>query len=343
MEFHTRPGTSQESAIEESFAHIAQAELYGLDSIWLAESHFSPDRSLLTSPLVVASAALAKTSRIKVGTAVQVLPLGNPIRMTEEVATVDHIGKGRFQFGVGRSGLPGAYEGYGISYSESRERCYEYLEIMVHAWKSDRFSYTGKFYSYDDVSVVPKPYQNPHPPIRIAATTNDTFSVIGKMGYGLFIGLRGQGISELKDSLDIYKKAWKDAGLEDDVDIVLRIPVYVAETASEAQSVPQKSFMRQFQRLGNQLVRSANQTGTDPSEERTERGNELAKLDWEDVLEERVAVGTYDMVIKRLQYLKDTLSLRGIAAEFNAGELIPRDKMESSLKLFCERVIPAFR
>ena len=65
---------------------------------------------------------------------------------------------------------------------------------MVQAWKSDRFSYTGKFYSYDDVSVVPKPYQNPHPPIRIAATTNDTFSVIGKMGYGLFIGLRGQRI-----------------------------------------------------------------------------------------------------------------------------------------------------
>ena len=197
MEFHRREGKSQADAFREAFDHIACSEELGLDAVWLAESHFNPARSVLSSPLAIASAIAARTKRLKVGTAVSVIPLGNPLRLAEEAATIDQISEGRFEFGVGRSGLPGSYEGYNISYAESRERFYEYLEIILAAWTNERFSYEGKYFSFKDVCLVPKPYQSPHPPIRIAATTTDTFPVIAEMGFSVFIGVRSLNMQQV--------------------------------------------------------------------------------------------------------------------------------------------------
>ena len=343
MEFHLREDGNQAQAFEESFAQVDMAEDLGLDAVWLAESHFNPTRAVMSSPLIVASAIAARTKRLKVGTAVHVLPLGNPLRIAEQAATLDQVSQGRFQFGVGRSGLPGAYEGYGISYAESRERFYEYLEIIVKAWTNERFSYEGKYHSYDDVCLVPKPYQSPHPPIRIAATTSDTFPLMGKMGYPVFIGVRGLGMSQVAEQVDSYKQAWEEAGHQGSIDVSLRVPVYIAETKEKALSEPEQSFMKQFRRLGTQLAGSVTSAGADPREQRAERGEQLAALTWENVQQEKVVVGTPDMVIEQLQNMKETLSLSGIVAELNAGEGIPRENIERSLRLLCEKVIPAFK
>ncbi len=340
MEFHTRPGQSQAAAFEEGFAHVAIAESLGLDGVWLAESHFNPQRSVLAAPLVIGAAIAGRTQRIKIGTAVHVIPLGNPIRMAEEAATLDQVSGGRLEYGVGRSGFPGSYEGYGMAYGESRERFYEYLDIIRTAWTSDRFSYKGQFYSYDDVCLTPKPAQQPTPPFRIAATTTDTFSVLGQMGYPIFIGVRGLGVSQVAEQVSQYESAWRSAGHEGPIDISLRIPVYVGESKQEAVTTPEHSFMKQFRRLGSQLAASVSRAGTDPREERAERSSQLAEITWDDVKQEKVAVGTPEMVAEQIANIRDTLRLTGIVAEFNAGEEIPADKIESSLKLFCEKVIP---
>ena len=344
MEFHCREGGTQSGAFREAFAHIALAEELGLDAVWLAESHFNPARSVLSSPHAIASGIAGQTKRLRIGTAVSVLPLGNPLRTAEEAATIDHISKGRFEFGVGRSGLPGSYEGYNIPYAESRERFYEYLDIITTAWSNERFTYNGKYYNFDDVCLVPKPYQQPHPPIRIAATTSDTFPVIGKMGYAVFVGVRGLSLDAVGEQVESYRAAWQKAGHDGDIDVSLRVPVYVGETEEDALTVPEESFMRQFRRLGGQLSASATRAGSDPGEERAERGAQLATLEWErDVIGQKAAVGTPEMVIDQLRVMKDTLSLTGVVAEFNAGELIPEEKIASSLRLFCEGVMPAFR
>jgi alkanesulfonate monooxygenase SsuD/methylene tetrahydromethanopterin reductase-like flavin-dependent oxidoreductase (luciferase family) len=147
----------------------------GFDAVWLAEIHFQKDRSVLASPLVIAAALAACTRRVKIGIAVQVLPLSHPLRLAEDVATVDHLAKGRLEFGVGGSGLPGHYQGFNIPYSESRDRFLETLEILTKAWTQERFSHQGKYFQFQDVCIMPKPYQKPHPPIRIAATTPETY------------------------------------------------------------------------------------------------------------------------------------------------------------------------
>jgi alkanesulfonate monooxygenase SsuD/methylene tetrahydromethanopterin reductase-like flavin-dependent oxidoreductase (luciferase family) len=342
MEFHRREGLSQAQAFEESFAHVRQAEEQGLHGVWLAESHFSPDRNVLASPLIIASAIAGMTRRMKIGTAVHLLPLGNPLRMAEDVATLDHVSNGRLEFGVGRSSAPGSYEGYGVAYAESKDRMFEALEVMVRAWTQERFSYHGRFYDYEDVCLVPKPYQSPYPPVRIAATTDDTFPVLGEMGVPIFIGLRTAGIPVVKRQIESYIAAWDQAGHDGEPDVALRVPVYVAETAERGVNEPEESFMRQFRRLSGTFAASVTATGADHLESRSTRAEHLANVTWEEAMSQKVAVGTPEMVVERLTEMADQLHLNRIVCEFNAGERISREAVANSLRLFCAEVMPAF-
>ena len=343
MEFHVRPGRPQSEAFEESFAHVQQAEAQGLHGVWLAESHFTPERAVLSSPLIIAAAIAGATQRMKIGTAVHLLPLGNPLRMAEDVATLDQVSRGRLEFGVGRSSAPGSYEGYGVPYGESKDRMFEALEVMTRAWTQERFSFEGSYYHYDDVCLTPKPYQTPYPPVRIAATTDDTFPVLGQMGVPIFIGLRTSGLPVVKRQVESYIEAWRQAGHDGEPDVALRVPVYVAETAERALSEPEASFMRQFRRLGGQLASSVRAVGADHLESRTQRAEVLGSVTWEDAQREKIAVGTPAMVIDRIREMQEQLHLSRVVCEFNAGEQLPREAVANSLRLFCAEVMPAFR
>src|SRR6185295_7114776 len=140
-----------------------------------AEIHVAPERSVCSAPLTLASAIGARTKRMKIGIAVQVLPLCHPLRLAEEAATVDQISHGRLIFGIGRSGVVSTYDAYQVPYDESRERFAEIFEVVKKAWTEPRFSHAGKFFKFDNVACVPRPYQQPLPEIRIAASTPDTF------------------------------------------------------------------------------------------------------------------------------------------------------------------------
>ena len=102
-EFKRLPGATDAHAFADSFAQIDEAERLGLDAMWLAELHFNPERSVLASPLILAAAIAARTKNMKIGTAVTVLPLCHPLRLAEEIATIDHLANGRLIFGAGRS------------------------------------------------------------------------------------------------------------------------------------------------------------------------------------------------------------------------------------------------
>ena len=141
LEFGFRGSGTAASAFREGMDLVDAAEAWGVDSAWLAEFHFSPDRSVLSSPIVVAGALAARTHRLRIGTAVYVLPLNNPLRIAEEVATVDQISGGRFDFGIGRSGFVRSYDSYNIDYASSQDRFSEALQILRQAWSGSRFSF----------------------------------------------------------------------------------------------------------------------------------------------------------------------------------------------------------
>ena len=342
LDFPHRKGASEAAAFTESLRYARLVEALGLDSVWLAELHFYPGMSLISSPLVVASAFAAFTTRIRIGTAVEVLPLGNPIRIAEEVATIDHISQGRFDFGVGRSSAVRGYAGYNIPYSESSARFWECLEVIQKAWTQESFSHKGEFYQYDDVCVVPKPLQKPHPPIRNAATSAITFSISAKMGLPIFIGVRGRS-DLLKERLDIYRQGWKDAGQQGDPDISLRIPVYIAETMEKAQAEPKASTLNFFKNVVANLNEPLPGLSDEENQERVARGERMKNITYEEILQTDTVYGTPEFATERLLELQETFGLSAIIAEVTFGGLIPRDRLENSIRLFAEKVAPKLK
>jgi alkanesulfonate monooxygenase SsuD/methylene tetrahydromethanopterin reductase-like flavin-dependent oxidoreductase (luciferase family) len=342
-EFNRRGGQSDADAFANGFDLVDAAEAWGLDAVWLAELHFAPERSVLAAPLTIASAIAARTNRLKVATAVQVLPLADPLRLAEEAATVDQISCGRLIFGVGRSGFARAYQAYGIPYAESRERFAESLAIIRAAWSAPTFSYEGTYHRYEGVSVTPRPYQQPHPPIRIAANSPETFPAIGAQGYAALVAVRLGTLSELEPHIRIYREAYRAAGHPGDGEVFLRLPVYVADSEEQALTEPEASIMSFYRSLGSQLETSAATAGARESERRGERGQRLQSISFEDARRDKVVVGTPDQVTERLDSICRELGLNGIMAELNCGGQIPHAKVRRSLELLCREVLPNFR
>jgi alkanesulfonate monooxygenase SsuD/methylene tetrahydromethanopterin reductase-like flavin-dependent oxidoreductase (luciferase family) len=341
-QFPALPGRSEKESFEEGFAQIDAAERWGLDAMWLAELHFDPQRSVLSAPLSIASAIAARTKRIKIGIAVQVLPLCHPLRIAEEAATVDHISGGRLIFGVGRSGLPRTYEDYGVSYAESRDRFGEVLDIVERAWSQPSFSYEGKYYCFKNITIAPKPLQQPFPPIRIAAASPDTYPAVGERGLPIFINARYGSFSEFTPEIRAYRDAYKAAGHEGRGRVYLRVPAYLAETEDRARSEPKESLMHFYREQAQRLRDSLSRAGTRAIEGRVERLKRIENLTYEEALTGQVLVGTPETVTAKLRSLQEELGIDGILAELNCGGLIPHQQVMTALRLLCEEVMPRF-
>lgn len=342
-EFQRLPGVSEAEAFAQSLEQVDAAERMGLDAMWLAELHFAPERSVLASPLILAAAIAQRTKRMKIGTAVQVLPLCHPLRLAEEVATVDQLSEGRLIFGVGRSGFAHTYKTYGVDYAESRERFSETLEIVKRAFSEERFSHKGKYFAYDNVRLAPKPVQTPWPEIRVAAASPDTYEEMGTMGHAIFVAARTGNISELAPLVKTYREAWRRAGHPGRGEVYLRVPVYVAETEEAAREEPRESILHLLHTIGARLEASASVSGARAIENRAARGQKMQNIDYEEVLRERMIVGTSASVVARLKELREQLGLDGILAELNPGSLIPHQKVMTALRLLCEEVMPRFK
>jgi alkanesulfonate monooxygenase SsuD/methylene tetrahydromethanopterin reductase-like flavin-dependent oxidoreductase (luciferase family) len=342
-EFHQAPGVGPAQAFALSFEQVDAAERMGLDAMWLAELHFNPERSVLSSPMMLAAAIAQRTKKMRIGTAVQVLPLCHPLRLAEEVATVDHLSGGRLIFGVGRSGFAHTYATYGVDYGESRERFAEVLEILKKAFTEERFSYKGQYYAYDNVRLSPKPLTRPWPEIRIAAASPDTYPAIGAMGHPIFVAARIGDLSELAPHIKAYRDAWRAAGHPGRGEVYLRVPVYVADTDEKAREEPRESILHLLRTIGSRLEASAQSSGAREIENRAARGAKMQSIAYEDVLKERMIVGTPGRVVDRLKQLDEELGLDGILAELNPGSLVPHAGVMEALRLLCEEVMPKFR
>jgi alkanesulfonate monooxygenase SsuD/methylene tetrahydromethanopterin reductase-like flavin-dependent oxidoreductase (luciferase family) len=335
-EFHRHvPEQSDADAFAQGLEQVEAADEWGLDVFWLAELHQQPRRSLLTAPMTVAGQIAGRTKRIKIGTAVTVLPLAHPLRLAEETATLDQISRGRLIFGAGRSGNASNYAAYGVPYSESRERFYETLDILRKAWTQDTFSYEGKYFNFKEVRAVPRPYQQPHPPIRIAGASEDTFPILGRLGYPLFVSVRSGALVGLKPDIKAYRDAWKEAGNPGKPQVYLRLSMHCGETDQEACEEGEPSIMAGYKSLITRLEGSA-------SARRQRELEEVKAATYLDVLRDKVVVGEPDTVVERLKELEDELGIDGVLFELNFGAALPAETMMRSLKLICREVMPRF-
>jgi alkanesulfonate monooxygenase SsuD/methylene tetrahydromethanopterin reductase-like flavin-dependent oxidoreductase (luciferase family) len=338
-EFPSLEGRSETEAFDEAFEQVDAAERLGLDAMWLAEIHFAPERTVLSAPLSIASAIAGRTSRIKIGVAVQVLPLCHPLRLAEEAATVDQVSRGRLIFGVGRSGVVATYDAYGVPYEESRERFAEILAIVRRAWTEPRLTYDGKYHAFRDVPVAPRPYRDRLPPIRIAASTPDTFAQIGTLGYPIFASARHATWSALAPQIKLYQEAYRKAGHPGTGQVFVSAPTYIAASDAEARDEAEESIVH-FYRLQYELIaESARRSG---NESFVRRAEHLRTLTYAEILRGNVLLGSPETVARRLEELREELGLAGILAELNCGGLIPHARVLTALELLCTEIKPRF-
>ena len=163
---------------EEGLEQIQYSEEMGFEFVLVAEHHFS-NYGMSPAPLLQALEIAHRTKRLKIATAVLVLPIWQPLRLAEEIAVLDNLSNGRFVAGIGRGYQPHEFARYGVTVEESRDRFNECLDVLVKAWTSDTsFTYNGKYVKVPHETVVwPKPLQKPHPPFWIAGSSADTMKI----------------------------------------------------------------------------------------------------------------------------------------------------------------------
>jgi alkanesulfonate monooxygenase SsuD/methylene tetrahydromethanopterin reductase-like flavin-dependent oxidoreductase (luciferase family) len=298
----------------------------------------------MSSPVIVAAAAAQHTQRIRLGMAVSLLPLNNPIRSAEDAATVDILSHGRLVFGVGRGTNPVHCGGFNIPMEESRDRFTEALEIVTKAWTNDRVRYEGKYFRIKDVAVHPKPMQKPHPPIRIATNSSDTFPLAGRLGYPMFSSLVVVPLPRFGQDIAVYWQTFEEAGhTRTGEEVALLFPLYVAETEAEAQTVPRRSIMHYFDVLSRRMVAGDADLDAATRERNKEMQARLQRLTFEEVRENVAIIGTPEHCIERIRWLKHEFPLSELICWFNPGGLMPHQTGLASMSRFAAHIMPNFR
>ena len=312
-------------------AQVQLADRLGYDTAWLAELHFARRFSVMPAPLLMASALSQTTERIRLGAAVSLLPLHHPLRIAEEIATLDVLSGGRAVFGVGRGSNPNHYRGYGIPIAERNDRFAEGIDLARRAWQEEPLNYAGRFYNVENVRLEPKPIQRPHPPVYIASNGADTFPLVGRLGHNILVTPLIITVRGVSDGLAAYRQTLAQHGHDPDAArVVVNVPVYVDETDAAAR--------RGFAPTIN------NYLDTLRSMQNNSRGASRAgQLTYDDICNELGAVGTPEQVVARLQWFRELYAPQEFMCWFNIGGILTNEQVSRSMRLFADEVMPHFR
>jgi alkanesulfonate monooxygenase SsuD/methylene tetrahydromethanopterin reductase-like flavin-dependent oxidoreductase (luciferase family) len=326
-----------EQIISETTEQVQYAEELGFHSAWLAEHHFTR-YSIGSSSLIVATHLAARTSKIRVGTAVLVSPLHNPLRLAEDTATLDLISGGRLDVGFGRGSSGYEYHGYNVDAAESQDRFQESIKIIQGLWTTPDFTFKGNHFQVNHANLVPLPVQQPHPPIYIAATrTPTTLDFAVSTGHTLCIAV----VQDTANALDLCQRfvtLSKEAGLNVPKS---RIPFfryfYVAETEDQALKDTEGKLnwvidimqWRRFINEGSEVYQRM-------ADWRRTR-NELP-LSYEYLRENRAVIGTPDQCVARIkEFQEQGIDYFGCNFDFGGME---HKKVLRSMELFAREVMP---
>ncbi|MBT6273962.1 MAG: LLM class flavin-dependent oxidoreductase [Chromatiales bacterium] len=235
-------GDHMDRCVQETLTEAEHAEACGFSGFFFGEHHQDKD-GFLPSPLVVAAAAAARTSTIEIGTSVILLPLHHPIRVAEDLATLDAIAGGRARLGVGLGYQPADFDMFGIDASKRVEIFEECMAVLRHCFSGERFSYTGKHYQVENVRMTPRPIAQPTP-IWIGAWAPQAVRRAGALGDAWVIG-PSASLSDVEPLVDVYHEAAARAGVKPK--LVLMRDGWVANTRREADEVYGPEVMTAYQ------------------------------------------------------------------------------------------------
>ena len=336
----------QRQSLDEALAQIELADQLGIDEVWLGEHRFSR-HGLLSGIWSFAGLVAGRTERIRIGTAVVVLPLHNPILVAEEAAMVDNISGGRLNLGIGAGYQRQEFDGLGVDINESRERFYEAVDVIRKAWTEETLTYHGKFTNVDNLWVLPKPLQQPHPPLFQAVSTSPAsidFAAKNQIqviagGPTDILGQAPQVIQAWREKMEEYGHPHKH------LDPPMSKGIYVAPTMEEAER-----DAAELQNFSSRILNSQGNNGaigmpTDKDgnvppgyEHWANRQSDRDRRDDPGHAGLPPLVGTPEVVIERLKNTQ-AAGINHVFGNFGFPGL-PQEKVLRSIEMFAKEVMP---
>jgi alkanesulfonate monooxygenase SsuD/methylene tetrahydromethanopterin reductase-like flavin-dependent oxidoreductase (luciferase family) len=308
--------------------YVVEAERLGFDSVFIVEHHFT-GLGQISSSLEFLAYLAGRTSTMRLGTAVTVLPWHNPVLLAEQVATLDVLSGGRLDLGVGLGYRPNEFHGFSIDPSEAQARYQECLSVMLKAWTTnERFTHEGAYWRYRDIVVEPRPEQDPHPPIWVGAGSERSVRSAATAGYRLLLD-QVADIDQTHRCIEWYEETCRQTGRH-------FVPDHVAVTRAlmlvteEGRSSLESEYERRL--AGIRMIRESSRI---PGDDRPLTPKDHAFYnDARSTAEAAVIAGTPEECIERLKLLEAAGAGMVLFSDPSGG--IER------LRFFADEVMPAF-
>jgi alkanesulfonate monooxygenase SsuD/methylene tetrahydromethanopterin reductase-like flavin-dependent oxidoreductase (luciferase family) len=308
---------------------VELAEELGWDCFMFNEHHFLGYGGLVANPAVLLAAAAARTKRIRLGPCIAILPLRHPLHTAEDYAMVDAISGGRLEFGIGSGNTEMDYRVFGVTRDNDRERMREAIDVILKTWGNERAGHHGQFWQFEELTLYPRPIQQPHPPIWVAGTSADSLGWAGRNGYHIMTVGHPHPPEKVRPGVEAWKQSLIEAGFDPaEKHCQFHVRTHVNESAELARKIAMPAIIRydMISRIGRRSLTVA-----------------PADYDWDMMLATgRNNYGNPDQVIEGIHnaqrhYFFDTLTVT-----FNFGG-IPHDEITKSMRLFAKQVMPAYR
>jgi len=310
------------------------AESLGYRNVWMAEHHFST-YGYLSRPLQLATYVAAKTTRIRVGTAVIVVPLHHPLVVAEEIAMLDVLSGGRADIGLGRGYQPYEFERFGLKLDEGRQRWDESVDIIVKSFEGKPFTYHGKHFQIPETSLFPTTMQTPHPPVWIVAQSPDALVGAIRRGFNVLTGGFGVSVARLTEFGKLFAKVIEEAKPARKPHVGVQRAVYVAESDADAREAAEQARWNMRVTLSLRAQK-----------EKVEAGRAIAipgdnEPDIEDLIENYLLIGKPETCIRQIKRLQEAVGMTHFNCSFWLGDM-DQKRVLRSMERFAKDVMPAF-
>ena len=334
------PACREESTPDREFEELIEqcvaADEFGFDTVFIAEHHFSRV-GICPSPLMILTAIAAKTSRIRLGTAICIMPFHNPVHLAEQAALLDVLSGGRLELGVGRGSQPREFQGFNASPSESRGRLKEGVELISRLLEGENLTFQGEFFSCVEAEIFPKPIQKPRPPIWLAGTSPETYAFAGEKNLNVMASGTFKGGSFYKDKMDYFSDAVRARGGDPgDYPRAIAHHIHVCDDSEAAwkQIEPAESWYLAYRSSVNAIEM--------PIEEKEHlKRNYSYNLNVREMIEDGGVVGPAEKVTADIKRLRDEFGINHLMLFMLRG--ISQKETIRSLELFSKEVMPVFQ
>ncbi len=346
--WHESQTTSQ--VLHDSLEQVEFADRLGLDEVWLGEHSFSR-HGLLSGFFSYVGNVVARTQKVRIGTAVIVLPLHNPVLVAEEIAMLDVLSGGRMEIGIGSGYQRQEFDGIGVDMNESRERFREATEVMIKAWTEETLTFHGTYTNVNDLWVLPKPVQEPHPPLYVAISTSpSTVEWAASKQIQPIVGGPTDTMGQATNVLKMWRAKMDEFGHPHaHLTPPMSKGIYVTPTMEEALNDPiglddfSSRILRSTGTTGATIGMPTDKDGKLPPgyEAWANRQRDRERRDDPGHAGLPPLRGTPEVIIERLKQVQEE-GVERIFGSFGFPGL-PQWKVLRSIELFCTEVLPHFR